>query len=265
MRACHRARRGQRWPASRSPQGGTLADSLWPWTPERGYEPRWCRDRADDFLQRWRAAAAATYPKRRCRDADVSTSSSSAAASSAAPWPGTLPASSHSVALVEARGDVGDGTSKANTAILHTGFDASPGIARVGDGAPRLPPAVRLRGHRGIPVERTGALLVAWTQEELDVAAEAARQGPEQRLHRVRDRRCRSGLRDRPRPRAGCARWPDRSRRVDHLHVDYDLAFATEAKARGASCCSTRGSPASRSTPTPPSCTPRAGTSTLDG
>ncbi len=32
-----------------------------------------------------------------------------------------------SVALLEARDDVGDGTSKANTAILHTGFDAKPG------------------------------------------------------------------------------------------------------------------------------------------
>ena len=31
------------------------------------------------------------------------------------------------VAMVEARDDVGDGTSKANTAILHTGFDATPG------------------------------------------------------------------------------------------------------------------------------------------
>lgn len=73
-----------------------------------------------------------------------------------------------SVTLLEARDDVGDGTSKANTAILHTGFDAKPGTAES-----RL---VR-RGYAllsdyaavvGIPVERTGALLVAWTQEELD-------------------------------------------------------------------------------------------------
>ena len=72
------------------------------------------------------------------------------------------------VALVEARSDVGDGTSKANTAILHTGYDAKPGTMES-----RL---VR-RGHQllgdyaartGIPVERTGALLVAWTREELD-------------------------------------------------------------------------------------------------
>ncbi len=72
-----------------------------------------------------------------------------------------------SVALVEAKADVGDATSKANTAILHTGFDAKPGTVEA-----RL---VR-RGYEllstyaaaaGIPVERTGALLVAWTDEQL--------------------------------------------------------------------------------------------------
>jgi glycerol-3-phosphate dehydrogenase len=78
-----------------------------------------------------------------------------------------LTAHSRSVALVEARSDVGDGTSKANTAILHTGFDATPGSLESG--------LVR-RGYEllgsyaeqvGIPVERSGALLVAWTEEEL--------------------------------------------------------------------------------------------------
>ena len=72
-----------------------------------------------------------------------------------------------SVALLEARDDVGDGTSKANTAILHTGFDATPGT---------LESTLVHRGYQllgdyaastGIPVERTGALLVAWTDEEL--------------------------------------------------------------------------------------------------
>ncbi len=32
-----------------------------------------------------------------------------------------------SIALIDAKSDVGDGTSKANTAILHTGFDMVPG------------------------------------------------------------------------------------------------------------------------------------------
>lgn len=72
-----------------------------------------------------------------------------------------------SVALVEARGDVGDGTSKANTAILHTGFDAKPGTLEstlVARGYHRL---LEYAGSTGIPVEHTGALLVAWNDEEL--------------------------------------------------------------------------------------------------
>ena len=71
------------------------------------------------------------------------------------------------VTLLEAGPDVGAGTSKANTALLHTGFDAKPGtlearlVARgfdlLGEYAERV----------GIPVERTGALLVAWNDDQL--------------------------------------------------------------------------------------------------
>ncbi len=78
----------------------------------------------------------------------------------------TLAGTKLSVTLVEARNDVGDGTSKANTALLHTGFDSTPGtlesrlVARgyhlLGDYAEQT----------GIPIERTGAMLVAWTSEE---------------------------------------------------------------------------------------------------
>jgi glycerol-3-phosphate dehydrogenase len=62
---------------------------------------------------------------------------------------------------------VGAGTSKANTALLHSGFDAKPGTLES-----KLVP----RGHEllseyaarvGIPVARTGALLVAWSAEQL--------------------------------------------------------------------------------------------------
>jgi glycerol-3-phosphate dehydrogenase len=72
-----------------------------------------------------------------------------------------------SVALLEARGDIGDVTSKANTAILHTGFDATPGSleARLVRRGYALLSAYA--GSAGIPVERTGAVLVAWTEEEL--------------------------------------------------------------------------------------------------
>jgi len=73
-----------------------------------------------------------------------------------------------SVALVDARDDVGDGTSKANTAILHTGFDAKPATLE----SQLVRRGYRLLSdyavHTGIPIERTGAILVAWDAEQLE-------------------------------------------------------------------------------------------------
>jgi glycerol-3-phosphate dehydrogenase len=80
----------------------------------------------------------------------------------------TLAGTNLSVTLLEARDDVGDGTSKANTALLHTGYDATPDT---------LESRLVARGYEllgayaeqaSIPVEHTGALLVAWTDEELE-------------------------------------------------------------------------------------------------
>ncbi|MEG0363534.1 MAG: FAD-dependent oxidoreductase, partial [Aurantimicrobium sp.] len=73
------------------------------------------------------------------------------------------------VVLVDSRSDVGDGTSKANTAILHTGFDAKPGTLEsrlVSRGYTLLSEYAKATG---IPVEPTGAILVAWDKEQLDV------------------------------------------------------------------------------------------------
>jgi glycerol-3-phosphate dehydrogenase len=77
--------------------------------------------------------------------------------------------------LLEAGPDVGAGTSKANTALLHTGFDAKPDT---------LEARLVARGHRlleqyasrvGIPIARVGALLVAWSAEQLDAFPELVR------------------------------------------------------------------------------------------
>ena len=72
-----------------------------------------------------------------------------------------------SVALIEARGDIGDATSKANTAILHTGFDAVPGSLESRLVARGYALLAQYASRTGIPVEPTGALLVAWSDEEL--------------------------------------------------------------------------------------------------
>ena len=71
-----------------------------------------------------------------------------------------------SCTLVEAGNDVGTGTSKANTAILHTGFDAVPGSLEsrlVARGSTLLR---EYADKAGIPLELTGALLIAWSPEQ---------------------------------------------------------------------------------------------------
>jgi glycerol-3-phosphate dehydrogenase len=68
--------------------------------------------------------------------------------------------------LVEAKPDVGMGTTKANTAVWHTGFDAKPDTLE----AKLLRRSYRLMEEfipeAGVPVERLGGLLVAWTEDQ---------------------------------------------------------------------------------------------------
>src|SRR5699024_10605063 len=75
---------------------------------------------------------------------------------------------SASVALIDSASDVGTGTSKANTALLHTGFDAKPGTLE----SQLVQRGYELLSHyateANIALERTGAILVAWSQDELE-------------------------------------------------------------------------------------------------
>jgi glycerol-3-phosphate dehydrogenase len=80
--------------------------------------------------------------------------------------------------VIERANDVGTGTSKANTAIVHTGFDTEPGSVES---------LLVRRGHElltsyaraaGIALEETGAVLVAWTaaqEARLDAVLAKAR------------------------------------------------------------------------------------------
>jgi glycerol-3-phosphate dehydrogenase len=72
-----------------------------------------------------------------------------------------------SVALIERNPDICEGTSKSNSAIVHTGFDAPPGTleARLLADARDLWPSVIADLH--IPYLQTGALMLALTPEDL--------------------------------------------------------------------------------------------------
>jgi len=69
--------------------------------------------------------------------------------------------------LVERDADILAGASKGNSAILHTGFDATPGsleAACVREGYRRYR---EIHARLNLPVLETGALVVAWSEEEL--------------------------------------------------------------------------------------------------
>jgi glycerol-3-phosphate dehydrogenase len=88
------------------------------------------------------------------------------------------------VIVLERAGDVGSGTSKANTAILHTGFDASPGTLEsrlVADGYGKLR---AFAAEVGVPHAVPGAVMVAWDEHQ------------RAQLALVREKACENGYRD---------------------------------------------------------------------
>jgi glycerol-3-phosphate dehydrogenase len=72
------------------------------------------------------------------------------------------------VALVESAADVGMGTSKASTAIWHTGFDAKPGTLEASLMRRSYALMDKYLVEANIAHERLGAILIAWNQEQLD-------------------------------------------------------------------------------------------------
>ena len=72
------------------------------------------------------------------------------------------------VALVESAPDVGMGTSKASTAIWHTGFDAKPGTLEAILMRRSYALMDKYMPEANIPHERLGAILIAWNQDQLD-------------------------------------------------------------------------------------------------
>ena len=72
------------------------------------------------------------------------------------------------ITLLDKNPDVGGDASKSNSAIIHTGFDASPGTLESELVVAANPMYDALCRDLDIPFKRTGALLVATTQEEHD-------------------------------------------------------------------------------------------------
>ncbi|WP_372055692.1 NAD(P)/FAD-dependent oxidoreductase [Tistrella mobilis] len=85
------------------------------------------------------------------------------------------------VVLIEKAADVLDGASKGNSAILHTGFDAPPGSVEAACIAEGYREYLEIRARLNLPLLKTGALVVAWTDDEAatlpDLIAQARENG----------------------------------------------------------------------------------------
>lgn len=71
------------------------------------------------------------------------------------------------VCLVEASNDVATGTSKANSAILHTGFDAPVGSVEANLVRRGHQLLTKYAGVNDIPLRQVGAHLIAWSAEDV--------------------------------------------------------------------------------------------------
>ncbi len=76
------------------------------------------------------------------------------------------------VLLLERGADILSGASKANSAILHTGFDAPPGSVELNCIQAGYKEYLDIHKRLNLPLLQTGALVVAWDQEQLSTLDE---------------------------------------------------------------------------------------------
>ncbi|MBB4867316.1 glycerol-3-phosphate dehydrogenase [Pseudomonas nitritireducens] len=72
------------------------------------------------------------------------------------------------VLLIERGADILSGASKGNSAILHTGFDAPPGSVELACMQEGYREYLDIHRQMNLPLLETGALVVAWNEEDLD-------------------------------------------------------------------------------------------------
>ncbi len=90
------------------------------------------------------------------------------------------------ILLVEKAPDILDGASKGNSAILHTGFDAPPGSLEwqcVQQGHQEY---LEIHEEMNLPLLRTGAMVVAWSDEEEGRLEEVFNKGIDNGVHDLR-------------------------------------------------------------------------------
>lgn len=90
------------------------------------------------------------------------------------------------VAVVERAEDVADGASKANSGIVHAGFDAKPGTKKAYYNVKGAKMYEALAVELGVPYQRIGALVLGFSQEDLGTLQKLYEQGIENGVEQLR-------------------------------------------------------------------------------
>lgn len=91
-----------------------------------------------------------------------------------------------SVVVIEKAPDILSGASKANSAILHTGFDAPPSSLELAMVRAGLEEYLSIRDSLNLPIVETGALVCAWTEAEAHKLHAIAQQGRDNGVAEIR-------------------------------------------------------------------------------
>jgi glycerol-3-phosphate dehydrogenase len=81
--------------------------------------------------------------------------------------------------LLERGADILSGASKGNSALLHTGFDAPAGSLELACMQAGYEEYLAIRDRLNLPLLESAALVVAWTEEELEAAGDRDQGAPE--------------------------------------------------------------------------------------
>lgn len=79
--------------------------------------------------------------------------------------------------LIEKNSDVAEGTTKANSAIVHAGYDAKPGTLKAKFNAPGSLMFEKLCRELDVPYKNTGSLVLAFSREEMKTIQKLYDQG----------------------------------------------------------------------------------------
>ena len=108
------------------------------------------------------------------------------------------------VCVLEAAPDILSGASKANSAILHTGFDAPPGSLELSCMQDAYDEYMEIREAMNLPVLETGAMVAAWSDEDHVIENRALYRRKFERVLPILAEVSRV-----ERPRAGFYLWPE--------------------------------------------------------